>query len=82
MAETIQQTIDELRKTLTDYIEATYHIGDPGLVKQRQRILSEVGGIFQIPYLESTPRYVATARYEELDGLPVNGGGKMCQMAA
>jgi ATP-dependent helicase YprA (DUF1998 family) len=70
MAETIQQTIDELRKTLTDYIEATYHIGDPGLVKQRQRLLSEVGGIFQIPYLESTPRYVASARYEELDGLP------------
>ena len=49
---TIQETIDELRSTLTDYIEATYHIGHPLLLAQRKRLLAQSGGIFQIPYLE------------------------------
>lgn len=70
MAETIQEIIGEFRKTLTDYIEATYHVGDPKLVEQRKRLLEEVGGIFQMPYLESTPRYVAGAAYQNMEGLP------------
>lgn len=70
MTGTIQETIDELRRTLTDYIEATYHIGHPLMVAQRKRLLTEKGGIFQIPYLESTPRYVATDTYQEMAGLP------------
>jgi ATP-dependent helicase YprA (DUF1998 family) len=70
MTATIQQTIDELRETLTDYIEATYHIGHPTMVAQRQRLLSTVSGIFQVPYLESTPRYMARDRYEDLRDLP------------
>jgi ATP-dependent helicase YprA (DUF1998 family) len=67
---TIQETIDELRQTLTDYIEATYHIGHPLLVEQRKRLLAEAGGIFQIPYLESTPRYVTGDKYQNMTGLP------------
>lgn len=59
---TIQQTIDDLRDALTEYIEATYHIGHPGLVRQRRLLLEEPGGIFQLPYLESTPRYVSGER--------------------
>jgi hypothetical protein len=39
MSATIQQTIDQLRRTLTDYIEATYHIGHPSMVAQRKRLL-------------------------------------------
>jgi ATP-dependent helicase YprA (DUF1998 family) len=70
MAETIQEIIGEFRKTLTDYIEATYHVGDPNLVEQRKRLLEEIGGIFQMPYLESTPRYVAGAAYQNMEGLP------------
>lgn len=66
MTETIQETIDELRQTLTDYIEATYHIGHPTMVAQRQRLLEERGGIFQVPYLESTPRYVAKTHYRDM----------------
>ena len=49
-ATTIQQTIDELRQTLTEYLEATYHIGHPTMVAQRNRLLKELGGIYQIPY--------------------------------
>jgi ATP-dependent helicase YprA (DUF1998 family) len=67
---TIQETIDELRQTLTDYIEATYHIGHPLIVAQRKRLLAEAGGIFQIPYLESTPRYVTSDPYEKMTELP------------
>ena len=52
MSGTIQETIDELRQTLTDYIEATYHIGHPLMVAQRRQLLAQTGGIFQIPYLE------------------------------
>ena len=52
MSDTIQETIDELRQTLTDYIEATYHIGHPLMIEQRRHLLAQVGGIFQRPYLE------------------------------
>jgi ATP-dependent helicase YprA (DUF1998 family) len=70
MSATIEQTIGDLRKTLVSYIEATYHIGDPTMVRQRRRLLDQVGGIYQDPYLESTPRYVAGSRYAEMAGLP------------
>lgn len=70
MTATIQQTIDELRRSLTEYLEATYHIGHAGIVRQRRALLEEAGGIFQQPYLESTPRYVTSARYENMSELP------------
>ena len=70
MSSTIQQTIDELRLTLTEYIEATYHIGHPQIVMQRRRLLELAGGIFQIPYLESTPRYVKGLPYRDMSALP------------
>jgi len=67
---TIQQTIDDLRQTLIRYIEATYHIGHPHYVKQRRALLNELGGIYQAPYLESTPRYKSAQLYTEIDDLP------------
>jgi ATP-dependent helicase YprA (DUF1998 family) len=70
MSATIEQTIGELKATLIAYIEATYHIGDPAMVRQRQRLLEQVGGIFQRPYLESTPRYTAGRSYGEMTELP------------
>ncbi|WP_394693141.1 DEAD/DEAH box helicase [Hyphobacterium sp.] len=67
---TIQQTIDDLRLTLTQYIEATYHISHPAIVQQRRELLSQIGGIFQAPYLESTPRYKSSKSYKEIQDLP------------
>lgn len=64
---TIAETVDEIRRALRDYIEATYHVGHPSLVEQRRRLLDEVGVIFQEPFLESTPRYVTGAPFEALD---------------
>lgn len=63
---TIGETIDEIRRALQDYIEATYHISHPALVEQRKKLLDEPGAIFQAPFLESTPRYKTGKRYSDL----------------
>lgn len=63
---TIGETIDEVRRALQDYIEATYHISHPTLVEQRKQLLDEPGAIFQEPFLESTPRYRTGRRYSDL----------------
>lgn len=70
MAETIQENISQLHSSLSDYIEATYHISDPALIKQRQNLLSTSGVIHQIPYLESTPRYQTGEKFAEMKDLP------------
>jgi len=36
---TIAETISEIRTALREYIEATYHIGHPSLIRQRQVLL-------------------------------------------
>src|SRR6266540_1547498 len=69
MATTIGDTIEQLRRALRDYIEATYHVSHPTLVRQRARLLDEQGVIHQRPYLESTPRYQAGSTFGDL-GLP------------
>ncbi|GAB5903139.1 DEAD/DEAH box helicase [Mycobacteroides chelonae] len=63
---TIAQTIDEIRTALREYIEATYHIGHPSLIRQRQLLLDQVGNTYQVPFLESTPRYTPGKRFSEL----------------
>jgi len=66
-AQTVGDSIAEIRRTLQDYIEATYHIGDPSLVEQRRRLLDQEGVLFRAPYIESTPRYTASAPFADLD---------------
>ncbi len=70
MTATIQETIEALQRTLLGYIEATYHVADPSVVRQRRQLLEEIGGIFQGPFLESTPRYQTGRRYAEMTNLP------------
>jgi ATP-dependent helicase YprA (DUF1998 family) len=69
MAQTIQNTINHLHASLKDYIEATYHVGDPALISQRRKLLDRAGVTHQIPYLESTPKYQAGKRFAEMSGL-------------
>lgn len=64
---TITETIGEIREALREYIEAAYHIGAPTLVQQRKRLLDEVGVTYQVPYLESTPRYVLGEAFRDLE---------------
>ncbi|WP_140908582.1 DEAD/DEAH box helicase [Cognatiluteimonas lumbrici] len=70
MSTTIQQSVAELHQALTEYIEATYHIGAAALVKARKRLLDEPGNIYQVPFLESTPRYVSDRTFAQIEGLP------------
>lgn len=63
---TIGETIEQLRIALTEYIEATYHISDPALIQQRRRLLEQLGVIHQEPFLESTPRYKTSQKFESL----------------
>ena len=63
---TIVETIQQMQSALQDYIEATYHISHPTLVRQRQEILRNSGVIHQRPYLESTPRYKTGKAFEDL----------------
>ena len=54
---TTKESIEQLHRALSDYIEATYHISAPSLIRQRKELLAQPGLIHQTPYLESTPRY-------------------------
>lgn len=67
---TIHQTIAHLHNSLSDYIEATYHISAPSLIAQRRGLLGRPGVIHQVPYLESTPRYRTGVRFAEMEALP------------
>lgn len=67
MGTTIGETIEELRRALREYIEATYHVSHPTLVKQRARLLNDEGVIYQRPFLESTPRYVTGKPFSQLN---------------
>lgn len=66
---TIDETIKQLHQALSEYIEATYHISNPQLILQRQRLLDKVGAVHQRPYLESTPRYKSGERFAEIEGI-------------
>jgi ATP-dependent helicase YprA (DUF1998 family) len=70
MSATIQETIEQLHAALKDYIEATYHIADPKLIAQRRKLLDSPGVIHQIPYLESTPKYLSGKKFRDIAGLP------------
>lgn len=70
MNQTIQGTIRQLHGSLRDYIEATYHISSPALITQRKGLLERPGVIYQIPYIESTPRYQSGERFAAIKGLP------------
>src|SRR5262245_51923808 len=66
---TISETIAELHGALREYIEATYHISHPALIRQRRRLLEETGVIHQRPYIESTPRYASQETFSSIAGL-------------
>ena len=66
---TIQQSIEQLRGALRDYIEATYHISAKSLIARRQALLDQPGVIHQVPYIESTPRYETGEGFSEMAGL-------------
>ena len=67
---TIQETIKQLHSALCDYIEATYHVSARSLIAQRKELLNRPGVIYQVPYLESTPRYQTGEHFASMKELP------------
>lgn len=63
---TIAETISKIQAALREYIEATYHVGNPAVIAQRRELLQEEGVIFREPFIESTPRYRTGKRFEDL----------------
>src|SRR5262245_41120716 len=58
--------VEGLHERLRDYLEATYHIADPQLLRQRRRILDEVGGLRQPAFIESTRVYAKGRPFGQL----------------
>ena len=58
--------LQNLKRALGAYIEATYHISHPSLVDLRRSILDEPGTISQRAYLESTPIYRGERCFSDL----------------
>jgi len=69
LALTVDETVRDLHRALRDYIEATYHLSHPALVRERAALLNDPGVIAQRPFFESTPRYRKTRRFREISGL-------------
>ena len=64
----IKQVSDQLEQDLKQYLESTYHLYHPRLLKER-RALMEEGEISTEPWVEATPTYVSGDKFREL-GLP------------
>lgn len=62
----LQHVSSELLRTLTQYLEAQYHIWDEYLVGERRRLLEAPGVIHREPYIEATPSYVPGKPFSEL----------------
>lgn len=69
MNATMSEVAQSLRDSLIEYIEATYHISDPAILRQRRELLEQIGVVHQAPYLESTPRYMTGECFSEINGL-------------
>ena len=73
MSLSITETIDQLHASLSDYIEATYHISDPHLVSQRRKLLNRgyEGSLtaFLIPFAEPAMAVeIEDTKYPERSG--------------
>ncbi len=57
---------ETLSQTLRGYIEAQYHVRNVAIIRERARLLEEVGSVAQRPYVEATPVYQTGTRYADL----------------
>jgi hypothetical protein len=62
----IKQVAEKIHSRLQRYLEAQYHIKDPGLIEERHRLLLEPGSIAQRPFVEVTPSYAVEDGFSRL----------------
>lgn len=53
----LREGIETLKRRHREYIEATYHLRHPQLIRERKNILDRVGGTVSAPWIEATPAY-------------------------
>lgn len=62
----VNEVAKRIHLRLRRYLEAQYHIRNPGLISERRMLLEEPGGISQQPYIEVTPSYAVAGRFSGL----------------
>jgi ATP-dependent helicase YprA (DUF1998 family) len=62
----LREGIESLHRRHREYIEATYHIRHPQLIRGRKRILEQLGGAMAPPWIEATPAYESGPRLSDL----------------
>jgi len=65
----LREAIETIHSRHSEYIEATYHIRHPRLIKERKGILSQPGNVVTLPWIEATPAYKTGDWIEDM-GLP------------
>lgn len=68
--QSIKEVSDKLENDLQRYLEATYHLHHPRLLKERRALMNE-GETATEPWVEATPTYVAGNKLRDL-GLPTD----------
>lgn len=62
----LRAAIDELHSRHADYIQSTYHIRHPRLIRERLALLNDDSGVGSEPWLEGTPTYETGAPLQDL----------------
>ncbi|MFB6085821.1 MAG: DEAD/DEAH box helicase [Halodesulfurarchaeum sp.] len=68
--QSIKEVSDQLEADLKQYLESSYHLHHPRLLKERRELLKE-GKISTEPWVEATPSYVSGRKFRDLN-LPTN----------
>lgn len=64
--QSIKEVSDQIENDLQRYLEATYHLRHPRLIKERRALMNE-GETATEPWVEATPTYVSGDRFRDLD---------------
>ncbi|MFA5860316.1 MAG: DEAD/DEAH box helicase [Candidatus Thermoplasmatota archaeon] len=70
-AATLRQALETMTQRHTDYIQATYHIRNLRLIRERQELFKGSNGVATEPWLEGTPAYISGKPINKLDLPPV-----------
>lgn len=62
----LREGIETLRRRHREYIEATYHLRHPQLIRERKDILDRAGGTVSAPWIEATPSYESGSPLSEM----------------
>lgn len=60
------EALDDLHTGHADYIQASYHLRHPRLIREREAILREPFGVTTTPILQATPRYETSGNFADL----------------